>query len=303
MSAPDFSQPRAKPLDYGLLILLATLWGSTYTLIRISVETIPPMTLICARTMIAAMVLYPILKLKGGSMPLDLRTWRKFAFQALFNTTIPFIMVAYAEKTVDAGLATILNSTAPIFTFLINWAIIRKEPATLRKFVGVIAGIGGVTLIVGFDALSGLGHGTLAQLALVISAAFYAVAAISGRNFTGLDPIVPAIGSLIMGGLWLLPFALMIDQPWTLHPSTDAMMATLLMGIFTSGIAFVLYFHLLQNMGAVAVTSQGYLRVPVGVMIGVFWLGETLPSTAWIGLICVVLGVAAMTLPEKMRAT
>ncbi len=297
------SQPTAKPIDYALLLLLAALWGSTYTLIRIAVETIPPTTLIAARTVIAALLLHAIMRAKGIRMPTDRALWGKFAFQALFNAALPFIMIAYAEKTVTAGLATILNSTAPIFTFLINWAIVRREPASLRKLGGVVAGMSGVTLIVGWEALSGMGQGTLAQVALVVSAIFYAWAAIFGRTFAGLHPLVPAQGSLIAGAIWLTPLALAVDQPWTLHPSTEALVCTLIMGIFTTGFGFILYFRLLQSMGAVAVTSQGYLRVPVGVLIGVFWLGEALPSTAWIGLICVVVGVAAMTIPEKPRAT
>ncbi len=290
---------KAKRMDYLLLVFLAVLWGSDYSLIRVAVQTIPPTTLTAACTIIACLFLYPILRVKGIKLPRDLRTWGRFLFQSLFSAVIPLIMIAWAEQTVSAGLATILNSTAPIFTFLINWGITRHEPATLRKLVGVVAGMGGVALIVGLDALKGLGQETLAQLALVISAAFYAWSAIFGRAFAKFPPLVPAMGTLIAGLVWLVPLTLVLDKPWTLNPPMEAIAATVVVGIFTTGLGLVIYFRLLASLGAVGVTSQGYLRVPIGVWVAGVFLDETMPSTAWIGLICVVLGVAAMTIPEK----
>jgi len=290
---------KAKLADYLLLVFLAVLWGADYSLIRVAVQTIPPTTLTALCTVIACLFLYPILKAKGIGLPRDLKTWSRFLFQSLFSAVIPLIMIAWAEQTVTAGLATILNSTAPIFTFLINWGITRHEPATLRKLIGVVAGMGGVTLIVGFDALQGLGQETLAQLALVGAAAFYAWSAIFGRFFNQFPPLVPAMGTLLAGLVWLLPLALIVDRPWTLDPPMEAIVSTVVVGVFTTGLGLVIYYRLLANLGAVGVTSQGYLRVPIGVWVAGVFLDETMPSTAWIGLICVVVGVAAMTLPDK----
>jgi drug/metabolite transporter (DMT)-like permease len=289
-------------LDLVLLGILATLWGASYTFIKVGVETIPPVTLIAARTLIAGSILLLVMRLRGIALPKDRRLWLSFLVQACLNSVVPFTLIAWGEKTVDAGLATILNSTSPIFTFLLTVAIVRHEAVTARKLLGVIAGLAGICLIVGFEALGGLGDALVAQLAIVVATICYAGAAIFGRRFKGLDPSVPAAGSMLCGTAILIPASLAIDQPWQLVPSMDSVLALLALSVFSTALAFTIYFRLLHTLGSVGTTSQAYLRVPIGVAIGVMFLGETLTSTAWLGLACVVLGVAAMTIPARRMA-
>ncbi|WP_119389639.1 DMT family transporter [Taklimakanibacter lacteus] len=295
--------PAPRPLFPELLLLaaLATLWGASYTFIKIGVATIPPVTFIAARTLIAALILLMVLRLRGLSMPRDRLSWKRFAIQAALNSVLPFTLIAWAELTLDAGLAVILNSTTPIFTFLITIAVTRHEPATLRKFFGVIAGMAGICLIIGIEALNGIGRELLAQLAIIVATISYAGAAIFGRNFKDLDPMMPAAGSMVSGAVMLIPLSLVIDRPWTLSPSTDSLLALLALAVFSTALAFCIFFRLVHTLGSVGTTAQAYLRVPIGVAIGSYFLSETLSRTAWIGLICVVAGVAAMTLPKRAK--
>ena len=288
-------------LDLAPLLALATLWGASYTLIKIGVATIPPISFIAARTLIAGGILFAILRLRGLKLPSDGATWKRFMFQACLNSVIPFTMIAWAEQSVDAGLATILNSTSPIFTFLLTALLTQHEPATGRKLFGVVAGIVGICLIVGVEALNGLGHDLLAQLAIVAATVSYACAAIFGRGFNGLDPMIPGAGSLICGAAILLPLSLVVDQPWTLTPSMASVWALIGLSVFSTALAFVIYFRLLVTLGSVGTTAQAYLRVPIGVAIAILFLGETLTSTMLAGLLCVIVGVAAMTIPSKVR--
>ncbi len=283
------------------LLALSTLWGASYTFIKIGVETIPPVTLIVARTLIAGAVLVAVLRLRGLKLPTDRQVWGRFLFQACLNSVVPFTLIAWAEQTTDAGLATILNSTSPIFAFLLTALITRHEAVTGRKLFGVAAGLIGICLIVGIQALGGFGHELWAQLAIVAATICYAGAAIFGKNFKSLDPMMPAAGSLICGAAILIPVSLIIDRPWTLAPSVDSVLALLGLSVFSTALAFVIYFRLVQTLGSVGTTAQAYLRVPIGVAIGVLFLGETLSSTAWTGLACVVAGVIAMTLPARKR--
>ena len=285
--------------ELALLLALATLWGASYTFIRIGVATIPPVTLIAGRTLIAGLLLVVIMRWRGVRMPSDAATWRRFLFQACLNSVIPWIMVAWSERTLDAGLATILNSTAPIFTFFLTLAITRHEAVTSRKLLGVVAGMAGICLIVGVQALAGFGEQLIAQIVAVLAAVCYAGAAIFGRGFKGLDPMAPAAGSLLCGAAILIPASLVIERPWTLEPSMNSVLALLALAVFSTAIAFVIYFRLIQTLGSVGTTAQAYLRVPIGVAVGVVFLGEQPSSTAWIGLACVVIGVAAMTIPER----
>ena len=291
-----------KPLTNILMLLaLATLWGSSYTFIKVGVETIPPVTLIAVRTLIAASILVSVIKLRGLSLPRDFVTWRRFLFQACLNSVVPFTLIAWAEQSVDAGLATILNSTTPIFTFLLTVIVVRHEAVTGRKIFGVVAGLAGVCLIIGMEAFSGIGDQLPAQFAILLASMAYAGAAIFGRNFKGLDPMMPAAGSMICGAIILIPVSLIVDRPWTLTPSAESIGALLGLSVFSTALAFVIFFRLMQTLGSVGTTAQAYLRVPIGVGIGVIFLGETVTQTAGIGLVCVIAGVVAMTLPTGRR--
>jgi drug/metabolite transporter (DMT)-like permease len=295
-------QQRNMTTEFALLLLLATLWGGSYTFIKLGVATIPPVTLIAARTSIAGLLLLAILRARGLRMPGDAATWRRFLFQACLNSAIPWTLIAWGERSLDAGLATILNSTSPIFTFFLTLAITRHETLTARKLFGVLAGMAGICLIVGVQALGGLGERLAAEIATVVATICYAGAAIFSRGFKGLDPMAPAAGSLLSGAAILVPVSLVADRPWTLAPSMSSTLALLGLAAFSTAFAFVIYFRLIQTLGSVGTTAQAYLRVPIGVALGVVFLGETLTSTAWIGLGCVVIGVAAMTLPARKVA-
>jgi drug/metabolite transporter (DMT)-like permease len=285
--------------ELALLLVLATLWGASYTFLKVAVATIPPVTLIAGRTLIAGLLLVAIMQWRGIKMPVDAANWRRFLFQACLNSVIPWTMVAWGTRAVDAGVATILNSTAPIFTFFLTLAITRHEAVTFRKLVGVVAGMAGICLIVGQQALAGLGEQLAAQIVLLLAAVCYAGAAIFGRAFKNLDPMAPAAGSLLCGATLLIPVSLVVDQPWTLAPSIDSLLALLGLAVFSTAFVFAIYFRLIQTLGSIGATAQAYLRVPIGVAASVIFLGEQLSSTVWIGLACVVVGVAAMTIPER----
>jgi drug/metabolite transporter (DMT)-like permease len=297
------AEPGARSWGYltelALLVLLATLWGASYTFIKLGVESIPPVTFIAARTTIAAVVLLGVLHWRGIAMPTDAAVWRRFLFQASLNSVIPFTLIAWAEQSVGAGLATILNSAAPIFAFVLTRCLGSQQSATWRHFFGVISGMIGICLIVGVQALSGFGQQVTAELAIIVATVCYAGAAVFGRNFEGLDSMLPATGSLLCGAIVLIPISMVVDLPWTLAPSGRSILALLCLSVFSTALAFTIYFRLIRTLGSVGATSQAYLRVPIGVAIGVVFLGESLGLTALIGLISVIAGVAAMTVPAS----
>ncbi|WP_439498831.1 DMT family transporter [Bosea sp. (in: a-proteobacteria)] len=302
MTTQAAAAPAAKSghaVELALLLVLATLWGGSYTFIKIGVETIPPLTLIAGRTLVAGAILLVVIRWRGLALPRDRATWKKFLFQACLNSVVPFTLIAWAERSVDAGLAAILNATTPVFVFLITLAVARGGKVDLRKAFGVAFGLAGITLVVGMQAFNGFGGELVAQLAIVLATICYACAALFGRNFTGLDPLMPAAGSLICGAALLTPVALAVDRPWTLNPSHESLVALLMLAAFSTALAFAIYFRLIRTLGPVGATAVSYLRVPVGVAIGIVFLGERLSPTAWAGLALVVIGVVAMTLPER----
>ena len=286
-------------LEFALLLLLATLWGASYTFIKLGVATIPPTTLIAARTLVAVLLLLVVMRARGLSLPRDVETWKRFLLQAFLNSVIPWTLIAWGERSLDAGLATILNSTSPMFTFFLTLAITRHETLSVRKLFGVLTGMAGICLIVGVQSLSGLGEQLVAEIAVVVATICYAGAAIFSLGFKGLDPMAPAAGSLLSGAAVLIPLSLVVDRPWTLTPSINSLLALVGLAVFSTAFAFVIYFRLIQTLGSVGTTAQSYLRVPIGVALGALFLGESLTETAWIGLACVFIGVAAMTIPAR----
>lgn len=286
--------------EIALLFLLATLWAASYTFIKIAVRTIPPLSLMAGRTVIAAALLVAVLRWQGVALPSDPATWKRFVLQACLNSVVPFTLIAWAQQDLDASLATILNSATPMFAFGLTALFFRHEAVTTRRLVGVVLGIVGIVLVMGLQSLQGVGDGLLLQqFAVLAASACFAMAAIFGTGFKGLHPGVPAAGSLIAGAVLLVPASLVIDRPWALSPSGASIAAMLALAAFSTALAFLIYFRLMQTLGTVGTTAQAYLRVPIGVGFGVFFLGESLSSTALIGMLFVVVGVAAMTVPGR----
>jgi drug/metabolite transporter (DMT)-like permease len=284
-------------VELGLLGLLALLWGSSYLFTKVAVQEIPPLTLIATRVSGAAVFLLVVLRVRRERLPSDIRTWRMLLVQAFCNSIGAWTIVAWGQQFVDAGLACVLNSTSPIFVFLFTAAITRHEALGLRRLSGAVIGISGVVLIVGTDALKGLGTQVAGQLACLIGAALYAVAAIYGKRFAQLGAAATAAGTMIAAAVVLVPAALLVDHPWTLAPSARALGATAMLSIMCTGVALLLYFRLVQTLGSLGVASQGYLRAGVGVLLGIVVLGETLGLTVALGLGAAVLGVALINWP------
>ena len=158
-------------------------------------------------------------------------------------------------------------------------------------------GLAGSAVIIGLDALAGLGGNIFAELVILLATVSFACATIFGLRLTEYDPMVVAAGSLLFGGLVLLPVSLIVDHPWTLRPTTEALIAVVAMGIFSSAFGLMLFYMCLARLGTLTTNANGYLRIPIGVGLSVLLLGETVPSNLALGLVLVMAGVAAMTIP------
>ena len=283
--------------DYLLLLALGCAWSSTYPLTKVGLESIPPITFIMARSLIAAVFLLAVLRLRGLRLPTELRAWKLFAFQQIINSTIPFLIITWAQQYVPAANTVVLAAMTPIFAFFITWGITRHEPATLLKLAGAILGLAGTAVIIGLDALTGFGNQIFAEIAILIATLSFACATIFGLRMADYSPTVVAAGSLLFGGLLLLPASLIIERPWTLHPTLPSIAAAITMGIFSSALGLMLFYMCLTRLGTLTTNSQAYLRIPVGVGLSVLLLGEAVPPNLATGLVLVMIGVAAMTIP------
>jgi len=281
-----------------LVCLLALLWGSSFPLLRVAAESIPPLSLAAIRAGGAALILGAVLGRQLSQVRDVARAGSAIWVQALFNCIVPWLLIAWAASRVEASLMAILNSLSPVFIFLITWGITKHEPATPRKFVGVLLGMAGVLAIIGPDALSGLGGNALAELACVAGSLAYAIAGIIGTRYHKVSPLVPAAGSIIIAALFMVPLALVTDA-WTAAPTARSLWAAAALCVFSTGLAMVVYFRLLGTIGSIATSAQAYLRIFVGVGAGVLLLDERLTTSMVVGLFLVVAGVVAMTWPRR----
>jgi drug/metabolite transporter (DMT)-like permease len=285
--------------EFALLAFLAALWGSSYLLIKIALATIPPITLIAARVGIAAVFLVLATSLLGERLPRGRRTWRRLFIQALFNSIGSWTLLAWGQQRVDSALAGVLNATSPIFVLAFGWIAARQEAVTAQRLAGALVGIAGVALIVGFEALRGMGGEIAGQLAVLASAALYAAAALHGRRFSSLSPAATAAGTMIWASVCLVPLCCLAESPWTLEPSAGSIAAAAALGLACTGIALVVYFRLVRTIGAVGVASQSYLRAGVSVLLGVLVLGERITVATALGLLAVILGVVMINASGK----
>lgn len=282
-----------------LLALLALLWGSSYLFTKVAVAEIPPLSLIALRVAGAAAFLLMIMAVRHERLPRDGLTWQMLLVQAFFNSIAAWTILAWGQQFVAAGLASVLNSTSPIFVFA--FAALATRHLDGRKLLGGRVGLLGVTLIVGPDVLQGLGDQVAGQIACLTGAALYAGAALYGRRFGGLSAIATAAGTMIWATIVLVPIALIGERPWALRPSAEAIGATLILAIACTGVALLIYFRLVRTIGSMGVASQSYLRAGIGVVLGVLVLGETISPSVGAGIVAAIVGVALINWPLRKQ--
>ena len=198
------------------------------------------------------------------------------------------------------ALASVLNSTSPIFVFFITLALVRKAPPG-RSLWGACVGLGGVALIVGGDLADGVDASLAGCAAALVGAFLYGCAAVYGKGITGPSPLATATGTMLWATLVLVPVAAMVDVPWRLQPGAEALYAATVQGVFCTGAALVLFFRLQRTLGSMGVASQAYLRAGVGALLGILLLGEQPTWTIGAGVVLAILGVALINSGGKPK--
>ena len=286
---------RMGALEWLLLITLSVLWGGSFLFGKVAVAEIPPLTLAFRRVGTACLVLWVGGAVLRTAMPATLSAWTPFLLLGFLNNVVPFSLILWGQQEIGAGLASILNATTPVFTVLVAHVALADERLTPGKGVGVLLGLLGVAVLVGLDALSGLGQNVFAQLACLGAALSYGLAATYARRFRGTPPLAVATGQLTASSLILLPAILVIDAPWTLPmPGAATIWSVLALGTASTALAYILYFRIIRTAGATN-GALVTLLVPVSaILLGATLLGERLALTDILGMALIGLGLAAI---------
>ena len=288
--------------QYILLFIPGTLWGSGFLLNEIALQTLPFVTITAMRVVFAVIAMVLLLWAIGGGLPRWSREWWVFFVLGMTNNVIPFTLTVWAQQFLDSGLAAILTSTMPIFTIIFAHFFVAEERLTLWSFVGTVLGFVGIVVLVGPTALGELGVQLWAQLVLLLSASSYAFAAVYLRLQPPRQREESARGRLIAllqltSAQYLCSFVLLVpamfvfEQPWTLQPSAASIGALLALSILVTIAAAMIYFYMIEELGAGKASMTVYL-IPIFALIwGALLLDETIAPNAIIALALILAGI------------
>lgn len=284
-------------LEWVLLLALSVLWGGSFFFTGIAIKALPPFTIVLLRVGLAALILLALLPLQGLRLPRDRRVWAAFFGMGFLNNVTPFCLIVWGQTEIASGLAAILNATTPLWTVIAAHLLTGEERMTANRLAGVMVGLGGVALMVGPQALAGLGAQVAAQLAVLGAAISYAFAAIFGRRFRalGVPPMVTATGQVTVAAVMLAPVALAVDRPWTLAmPGLPVWAAILGLAALSTALAYGLYFRILSTAGATNLALVTFLIPISAVLLGALVLGERLEPLHFVGMAMIGLALAAI---------
>lgn len=284
-------------VDWLVFGLLGFFWGSSYLFIKIGVdEGLQPLTLIMLRLLFGTLLLIGVFLVVRPALPTSRRTYGHLLVMSLFSIVIPFWLITYGEGSgVDSSVAAILNSTVPLFTIVIAPLFLFDEVITVNRLAGLAVGFGGVIILTSGD-LGGSGSaGGISPgiVALLLSAVSYAVGAVyARRNARGLSPMTTALFQVLFAFTITTTLAFTIENPLSASITPAAAFSVVWLGLFGSGLAYLLFFRLLGDWGPTRTSLVAYLLPVWGILLGVAVLDESVDGRVLLGTGLIVGGVA-----------
>ncbi|MEJ8473029.1 DMT family transporter [Roseibium algae] len=279
-------------INWLLLVLLGTIWGGSFMFAKVAIAEIPPLMLVFLRVLIAGLALHVVLRARGLSFPRTPKLLAAFLIMGLLNNAVPFSLLFWGQTEISAALASILNATTPIFTFMIAAVLLGQETVKLHRISGVLVGFAGVSLML-IPTISGIGHDPLwAQAACLGAACSYGLAASFARRFSDLSPLISATGQLTGSSLIMLPLAIWSSAGWSpADVSVHVWLNVLALGLLATAAAYLIYFKLLSEAGATSASLVTLIVTAAAVLFGVTLLNESLTAYQLGGLAFLLLGL------------
>lgn len=281
--------------DWLWLIGLAIIWGASYFFGKVAVEDIGPLTVAFGRVILAAAILYVVIRLRQIPIPRTRGDWIPFFAMGVLNSAFPYSLIFWGVTSISSGLAAILTATVPIFTVIVAhfWTVDEKmNPA---KAVGIGLGMAGVIVIMGRD-LGALTSGSgLAKLAIVAASISYAFSGIYGRRLKGKSPLILAWGQMCAATVLMLPLVVFVDRPWaTAAWEVDAVLSVIALATLCTAIAYMIFFRLLGTIGATNTSLVTFMIPASSILLGFAFLSEPLVAAQLLGMGLIIAGMAVI---------
>ncbi|HVT52219.1 MAG TPA: DMT family transporter [Dongiaceae bacterium] len=293
--------------DYLALTRLSLLWGSSFLAIKIAVDHgVPPLTVAAFRIGLGALLLLTIARVRDQHWPPlrtrgDARLWLRILFLGVVGNSLPFFLISWGEQTTTSQLAGILMAIIPMLVVILAHFFTHDERLNAMKLVGVALGFGGVIVLVGIDALRGLGAQVLGQALIIGGCISYSLYGVGARRLPRLAPDL-LIGVILLAGfVAILPFWLIIDRPWALAWQWQGAAALAWLGLLATGTGNLLYFLLLRKAGAGFASNNNYLVPLLALVYGYFILGEQPHLNAVAALVLILVGLAVQRMGVRRR--
>ncbi len=282
-----------------IFITLGIIWSSSFLWIKIAIEEMGPITLVAYRVLFGLLFGIAVILVQREKMPRTLKAWTPLLVLGLTNVAIPFFLISWGEKTIDSGVASILDATVPLFTIVVAHFLLHDDKMTVQKVVGLLIGFAGVVVLMSKDIGSSAGS-LLGQGAVILASAFYAGSSIYARKFTEDTPgIFRSMGPLVSATavMWLASF--FFEAPVKVPDTSIIWIALLWLGILGSGVAFVMVFYLIHEIGPTRTTMVTYLFPLGGVTLGVIFLHETLTWEIVVGAVLILTSLVVANWSSK----
>tara|TARA_Y100000748_G_scaffold14526_1_gene11477 strand:+ start:387 stop:1292 length:906 start_codon:yes stop_codon:yes gene_type:complete len=294
-------------INWILLLLLSALWGGAFTLNKYALEIYSPEILVSARLLVGSVILILCVLLITKKLQIRLSDWRYYLFMSLVGIVAPFLLISYGQIGIDSSLAGILMSTMPISTLLLSHIFLKDEFLTKQKLFGFLIAFTGVIILImpGKTSLqNSLIDGLQSELMVISGAVLYSFAAIFGKRFKITDPLNASTGTILYSAIIMMIY--MLFQSESLPEKMgdiNHIIAVLILGIFCTAIATIIYFQILQTSGATFISIMNYLIPVWAIIFGVIFFAEQVTSNYIIGLIVIILGIQLSQTNQKQGRT
>jgi len=285
----------ARLLDWCFLLALVVMFGSAFLLTKIAVQDIPPVLVVAGRIVIGALILCMLAMWQGQSFSSLIAYWKIIIVLALTGNCVPFFLITWGQQYVDSGLAGILMAMMPLSTILLAHFFVSGEAITANKLIGFVVGFVGVVILmlpqINSDTQYQWLH-LLAMLSILCGAISYAINSVIAHQLPNISLTLLSSGVLIAASVLILPISIWSSYGWIPDVSNSALLALLILGLFPSGIATIVYFSLIRRAGAAFMSQTNYLIPLWAVFIGVVFGHEYISLNAMIALAVILSGIA-----------
>ena len=291
-----------KTLDYLLLVTLALIWASAFFNIKIATYSFGPITIAFFRIFFGAIPVIILCLIKNIKIEAFSKDWLWFASIGFINLVIPFFLIAYGVQKVQSNLAAILMATTPLSATILAHCFTENEKFNWLKSVGILIGFFGVVFLFSDKILINEDN-IFYALSILLGSTFYVVGGVLTLRISNKRNENVTASILIWGSIIVLPVAMYFEQPWNLSPRLDSMIALLYLGVFPTGVAWLLRFNILKNNGLIFQSQVAYLIPIFGVILGFIFLNELITSKVIVSLSLVILGIYLVQRSNKIKIT